>query len=180
MKKIYKNSLIFVFGLIIAGIASIFLTTTFFTELKEEAENYLEIKEDFVVGKEKIKNLDEKSGSDIKRKSDDIERLFINANRPVQAILFLEELSEDNNLNIEINKTGNRTSAAPWPYLEFRLQVNGSADNAFSFFDQLNSGRYIFNTRNIEVLFQGGGGFFEGIESEVSVNAIVEAYYLNN
>lgn len=140
--------LLFVFLLFI--VASWFVTFYFFYNLKEYSD--VLTKEDKELKTATLKREAVSQIKDYKRVEKTLEEayeLFVDSKKPLDTILFLEEIAEENNLSITIDTQRNESNE-PWPYFLFHIDVGGSFTDFLLFLEEVNSRKWIASIDYLE------------------------------
>lgn len=173
--KIKKHTLFTAASLIVI-LASGFITFTLLSELNSVSDSYLEEKEGL---RKETLHADRLEGVDHERvlqTTEDLKDIFSNPNRPINNILFLEEVIENNNLEGNVT-TGKRvTDSNPWPYLEFNVRLEGDFADILNFINESRSGEKLLTIEDLSVEAKED----EEKNREVVANLLVKAYFLDN
>lgn len=150
-KKIYLSS--FIFGLFVI-LLIIFSIYPLFKEVKKNSENLLLQKKKlilFEIEKENIKEL-EKNFKNYQADLTRIENLFITPEVPIEFINFLETISKDSKIELEISSIVKETGKeASWPSLSFQLSAIGSFPNFLKFLKKLENSPYLIEIFNFNI-----------------------------
>lgn len=73
---------------------------------------------------------------------DDIEDLYIDPRRPVDRIIFLEQIASDNRLAMDVNITGPGEDDV-WPYLNLIISIRGDSNDLYRFIEVIQTADWI-------------------------------------
>ncbi len=179
-KKNYN--LLIVFTLLVIFLV-VFVITPLFKGIKKSSDNLLFEKERIILLQEKKESLDRTEvlyknyQSDLAR----IEEYLIDPEVPIDFIRFLENVSDDSNVNLEIISMVKNEESEPWPSLSFRVLVAGSFPDFLRFLEKIENSPYL-----IEILDLNGKRLteselrareFEGLSLDgVSVSFFFKVY----
>lgn len=72
----------------------------------------------------------------------EVRELYVDPRRPVDEILFLERIANENDLDMDINIAGPR-SDDEWSYLTFVISVRGDSEGFHRFIESIQNARWI-------------------------------------
>jgi len=87
---------------------------------------------------------------DLREILDDIENLYIDPRRPVDKIIFLEQIASDNHLAMNVNITGPKEDDV-WPYLNFIISIRGDSPDFYRFIEVIQTADWITTIDRLNV-----------------------------
>lgn len=122
--------------------------------IKKSSENLLSLKEKLIFLEEDLKNLPElkKKEEKIKKTEEKMESFFVNKETPIEFIRFLENLSNDYQLSLELSPLpSKKASNDPWFSLNFQISLIGPFQNVARFIDKLEAGPFLVKVDGINI-----------------------------
>ncbi|MGM0439188.1 MAG: hypothetical protein ACQEP3_01985 [Patescibacteria group bacterium] len=176
MVKTNKKHLLFIISSVAIITSSAFIITTLFLNLKKESDQYLNEKEELERITTYSEDLKKEDHQEIKAMLSEVNELFINPERPIEEILFLEKAAKQNNLTASIETGEKVEDSKPWPYLEFDLKVSGSFADLASFLKEVKEKKWIYSINKLSI---------EAVETQeekrdISATLSLRAYFLDN
>jgi len=109
---------------------------------------------------------------DLREILDDIENLSIDPRRPVDKVIFLEQIASDNHLVMEVNITGPKEDDV-WPYLNLIISIRGDSANVYRFIENIQTADWIttIDQLNVRKITERDVGEGEPVLSERSITA---------
>jgi cell division protein FtsB len=176
MEKKNKNYFFFMVVSLLIIFTSGFIIFSLFIDIKEASAQYLKEKEEIRELTVKNEKLRDENHQEVKEMITSVNRLFINPDRPVEEIIFLENKIKESNLSgqLEVGKKENSVSD-PWPSLNFNLELKGSRNQIFSFLQKLKEKEWLFSIDKMSIknLDQN-----EDEENISEADIILKAYFL--
>ena len=80
----------------------------------------------------------------------DIKKLYIDPRRPVDRIIFLEQVASDNRLAMDINITGPEKDDV-WPYLNLIISLRGDSNDLYRFIEIIQTANWIATIDRLNV-----------------------------
>ena len=80
----------------------------------------------------------------------DIEELYIDPRRPVDRVIFLEEVALDNRLTMDVNITGPEKGDV-WPYLNLIISARGDSKDLYRFIEIIQTADWIVTIDRLNV-----------------------------
>ena len=102
-----------------------------------------------------------------------IDKMFIDADAPIDFIKFLEKTSSDCSLKSDISSTASsqKSDSNVWNSLSFQLVLTGSFNNVLKFLDKIETGPYLISEGNLNIrelaMGEAGSGSSSGDVSAV-------------
>lgn len=179
METTTRKYLLFILVAIIIIISAGFVILTLHSDIRDASDNYLTEKQELVTLKAHANQLEEVDHQKIKENINEAQNLFSNPERPIEDILFLEEVAENNNLSMDV-RVGQKqdSSVNPWSYLEFNLDLEGSFPDILYFLREIETRRWLFSIDSFsaEVLESFD---IEDENRNVSANLSLHVYFLD-
>lgn len=177
INKKYPAIFAILFAVIIILVFGIFILLN---EMIKISSNFIEEKREleYLVHKsnslDQIDNLDE-----IESKITEAESLFINPQKPIDIVLFLKEVADENNISISIDliqshDLGNEI----WPFLSFKINANGSFLDFYQFLKEVELRKWMTSVYHLKIEKNEKDNNLETGE-EIKSEIILRVYYLN-
>ena len=149
--KIYLSLAIYIaaFSVII-----VFIIVPLFGEINDNSKELILQKQNLADLEEKIKNAEAFKNiyKEYKPNLEEIDKLFINAEVPVEFIAFLEKTAKDCGTEIIITPESSSKSADEFgSFLGFKLGATGSTDSFLTFLAKLEQAPYFIKIQNLRV-----------------------------
>ena len=141
--------------LVLSLLSIFFLIYPSFLEIKKIANDLISLKGNLIFLETKIKNLEEfrKKYQSLKKDLEKIDKIFINADLPIDFISFLEKDSQDCGLIVKISPLSLiETQKDPWPSIGFQITAAGSSPNFLKFLEKLESSQYLIEIQNLNIV----------------------------
>ncbi len=122
--------------------------------IKKNSEKLIALKENLVALQEDLKNIQElkKTEGKIKKTKEKIETLFIDKEVPVKFIHFLEALSQNYQLSLELFPIIQKKSQnEPWEPLNFQVNVTGPFPNVVRFLEKIETGPFLVRVEALDI-----------------------------
>ncbi len=165
IKKKISITLI-IFSISIISIIA-FVIVPIFQKINDNAEKIISQKQKMALLEAEDVNLKENESfqEQSKQLMEQVDKLFVNLDIPLEFINFLEKTSEECQLKIEILPNfEKKTEKGSWPYSIFQITSTGSFSNFLNFVEKLNNSDYLIEMQNINVSKTGS--------SEANIRAV--------
>ncbi len=178
MEKKNKNYLFFMAISILVVFTSGFIINSLFFDIKEASDKYLEEKEEIRELTVKNEKLKDENQQEIKEMITSLNELFINQERPVEEIIFLENTIEKNNLSgeVKVGETEN-SSSDYWSYLNLNVEIKGAENEIFSFLTDLEERKWLFSISQMNMKNLSNNNESENQDTEAEIT--LKAYFLS-
>jgi len=124
-------------------------------DIKQGSQDLIIQRKNFLSFDSKVRNLEEFKGiySEIKPDLEKVSNLFIDIDAPVRFIGFLEALSEDCQLSLEISpqKSSKKQKEDKWSSFFFEITLVGSFPDFFKFLEKLEHGPYLVQVQGLKI-----------------------------
>jgi hypothetical protein len=140
-----KYLLNIVFLLLNLGLA-VFAFFFLFEVVAKDSQNLFEVKKDIVLLEEKKANFNtlKEDYQNHQKEIGEIDRLFIDAEAPIDFIEFLENISVASGLKIKITPgVAVKIKGDVWPSVNFQISGEGEASEILKFTEKLENGPYL-------------------------------------
>ena len=118
-RNINKRYLILTSCLLVFNMFFFLVAFSLFSDIIKNSENFILKKKDweYLIARskemEKVQDYDE-----IEKKLEEIQGLFSNPKKPIEDVLFLKKIADENNLSIEINfEKSQKSEGDIWPHM---------------------------------------------------------------
>jgi len=166
-------SIIFFLGLTIFLL--IFIIYPLFLEIKESSQNFLSEKKKLMILEKKVENLAkiELILPEISANLKKIDAIFIDPMLPIDFIRFLEKISQDCQVSLEIlllSGLSLKTEGGSWPFLSFQLNLKGSFVNFSKFLEKLESSFYLIEIQNLNI------AYLDETKKDIKADLLIKVY----
>lgn len=151
MNETKTKTIIFGILAVFVIIAAGFLTIDSFLKVEKSSREYLNQKEELKnlqTEKEQLKGISNDKVKDVKNS---LENLFSNPNRPLEDILFLENVAEENNLSIDTSVSSEEVNSNPWPYFYLDVNLTGDFSDILSFVNKVKERKWINSVESLKL-----------------------------
>ena len=165
-KKIYLSlAVVFILSILIV----VFAILPLINNIKENSEN-------LIAQKEKTANFDARIGNiknfsefykDYKPNLDEIESLYIDAEVPISFISFLEDTGKECQLKSDILLESSGSKDDVGPFLAFRINVAGTANNLWKFIEKIKNAQYLVLIQGLTISSSENGSISASIPIKV-------------
>ncbi|MFQ6049566.1 MAG: hypothetical protein ACE5J0_00810 [Candidatus Paceibacterales bacterium] len=131
-----------------------FLINPLYRDIKNNSQELISQEQKIVFLEDEIKNLEEfkKTYREIKPNLEKIETLLVKQEEPVGFISFLEKISQDSQISIEISPSSAKKNIKDrWPSMAFRITSAGPFPNILKFLEKLESSIYLFEIQKLNI-----------------------------
>lgn len=152
MRTEQKINLTIVGFSLLALLIVVFLVFPFFQNIQETSRAIKSQKEKYLALESQIQGLEQFKVlyQDLAVFLAKVDRLFVDAEVPVDFITFLEEKAAESSLTISISpSTAGRGTVADWSSLRFQMNLKGSFTNVVKFLEKLENSPYLIEIRNL-------------------------------
>jgi len=142
--------IVFLVGVLLFG----FLVFPIYNNIKEGVLELIIEKQKLMSLKERISNVEDFKNNydEIKEQLEKAEGLFINSQAPVELISFLQQMSQQYQLLIEIIPSETFALAQePWPYINFEINTQSSFPNLLRFLEKVESSPYLIEVKSFHI-----------------------------
>lgn len=150
-----KTKLSLIIFLALSVFILIFLVFPLYKNIKDNATELSFKKQDSLYMDNKLENIEEfrKNYKEIKANLEKGENLFVKSEAPVNFIGFLEEISQESNVSIEISPSAPAKKVDDlWYSIIFQIDANGRFPNVLKFIEKLESGPYLIQIETLGII----------------------------
>ncbi len=150
-KKIYITITLF---LIIDVLIGVFLLYPLYQDIREVSDNFLERRKEIVGLESKLRRLKElkKTYAEIEPDSKKIESLFVNSEKPIRFITFIERSADESGIEVNIAPgSGNRIKDKKWETVFFRIELSGTFPSFMKFLEKIEYSPWVVSIDNLNV-----------------------------
>ncbi len=156
-------------ALILLVVTSFSVAFYLFYEIKEHSSDFVEKKKELKHLQVKTSKLEKmKNQEELESFLEKSHSLFVDPRKPIDTVLFLEEVAEENDLSIKI-ETERRGDANPWPYFVFDIDTMGSFEGTLTFLEEIQSREWVASVERLSM---------ERKEDGISAQTILKTYFL--
>ncbi|MFC1789385.1 type 4a pilus biogenesis protein PilO [Patescibacteria group bacterium] len=148
----------------------VFVIYPVFNGIEKDSRDFISLKRELNSLKMEIQKLEEvkKQNLDYQENLKKIDTLFIDSEIPVDFVRFLENLSLDSGISIDISFSSEpQGQNHPWPALLFYISAEGSFESFLRFLNKLENTPYLVEVQNLTVKRLTG----EGVEASEDISA---------
>jgi hypothetical protein len=123
-------------------------------DIKKNSEDFLRIKKEISIVRAQIENIESFKNTYVFLKPDleKISNLFVDPEVPIEFIKFLESTASSSGVSIKVSLISSKTIIEePWSFLEFQLNLTGSIQNIFKFFERIEMANYLIEIQNLSI-----------------------------
>ncbi len=142
-------------------------------EIKKNSEEFNQIKNNLALLETKTEDIEEikQDYQNFQTRIEQVNKLFIDFDAPLEFINFLENNAEDTGLSIEISSlSSKKIKEDPWPSLTFQMKLKGPSSNFLSYIQKLENAPYLIEITRLYIRkLEQQEGVEKGIEANVSI-----------
>ncbi|SRR6056297_20107 len=150
-KKIYIVIILF---LIVDLLIGFFLLCSLHEDIKEVSVNFLKRRKEIVDLEAKIRKLKEfkKTYAEIEPDLKQIESLFINSEKPIRFITFIERSADESRVDVNIAPgSGSNSKEERWTPVFFRIEASGTFPSFMKFLEKIEYSPWIISIDNLNI-----------------------------
>lgn len=152
-KKIFIATILF---LMIYILLSVFLVSPFIQEIKNDSQKIIVGQSNLLALNSQLDEVENfnKNYSEYKPNLDKVNKLFVDANNPVDFIEFLEKISSDSGLNSTITLLPNLQNVKndnSWAFIGLQISCSGDFIKVLKFSEMLENSLYLVQINNLTI-----------------------------
>jgi len=146
--------------LVLDALSVIFIVMPLMKEIDRNSEEIVNQKKNLVALEAEIENLGQfrsiyQELEDILKETD---KLFVNADLPIEFVTFLEDRARESGLSIEISPVGSAADKKDlWPSFLSRITIDGFFPKLLGFVEKIENAPYLIEIQNLNLKETGTG-----------------------